>query len=573
MKNALAKITVVVIFFAIAFSALAVLPEPQSAQAQGTNLIGNPQMNVPYYGIGAKGQVPSSWTAWANGEAPVSDYHQFVEEYRSAPSSWVQRCAYLTCTAGGYQTVGVEQGKMYRFTIYAFLWTCKNENPGDPCRDADGRWADQDSGAKVRVGFDPTGGTDPNSANVLWGGYSQPWVAYGAVSADITAESNNITVFTYWTQSVSMQFNEVYWDDASLVEISEGAPLNGGVTEDGTEVPPPPAYVPFVDPQSARPDGSIVHVVGDGDTFSSIYVAYRDYVTRDQILEYNGWDLPPAIITLGQEIIILPAGSVDPTTGQLINAPNTNTSAPTPVPPPTQQADTTVNPTPLPPPVNNGSASTSGGVGPSTPDWSNADVEKGGSLLPGASSHFFSKAHHMTSTHHPGRTRLRQTTGGRVCVQFFEDKNTDLWPNTDESPVESGSFTLDKLDYTIDSPDGMLCVDNVTSGLQTIEATAPSGYGFIASPRVQVNVYPQREILVQFGVVQGASIPDTPPEVDEPPLDSYDIVPVATTATATTTEDDALVENLFNNYAAYGMFALAGLIGLLSIVVVWSYRR
>ena len=385
MKNALAKITVVVILCAIAFSALAVLPEPPSAQAQGTNLIGNPQMNAPYYGIGAKGQVPSSWTKWESGEGPINDYHQFVEEYRSAPSSWVQRCAYLTCTAGGYQTVGVTQGSMYRFTIYAFLWTCKNENPGDPCRDADGRWADQDSGAKVRVGFDPTGGTDPNGANVLWGSYAQPWVAFGAISADITAEAGNITVFTYWTQSVPMQFNEVYWDDASLVEITAGSPLNGGVTPDGTAVPPPPAYVPFVDPQSARPDGSIVHVVGDSDTFSSIAVAYREWVTRDQILEYNGWDLAPAIITIGQEIIILPPGSVDPTTGQLLNAPGS--SAPTPVPPPSNT--TTTNPTPLPPPVNNGSANTSGGVGPSTPDWSNPDVEKGGSLLPEASPHFF----------------------------------------------------------------------------------------------------------------------------------------------------------------------------------------
>ena len=158
-------------------------------------------------------------------------------------------------------------------------------------------------------------------------------------------------------------------------------------------------------------------------------------------------------------------------------------------------------------------------------------------------------------------------------MQFFEDKNTDLLPNGDEGAVTGGSFSLNKLDYMVDSTDGMLCIDNVSLGLQTIEATAPSGYGFIASPRLQVEVYPQREILVRFGVVQGASIPDTPPEVAEDPLTSYDIVPVATTSAVNAREDEAVIEDLFNNYAAYGMFTLAGLVGLLSIIVVWSYRR
>lgn len=173
-----------------------------------------------------------------------------------------------------------------------------------------------------------------------------------------------------------------------------------------------------------------------------------------------------------------------------------------------------------------------------------------------------------------GRARLRQTdAGGRVCVQFFEDINTDLLPNNNEHAVAGGSFSLDKLDYTVESTDGMLCIDNINPGLQTIEATAPSGYGFIASPRLQVEVFPQREILVRFGVVQGASIPDTPPEVEEVPLTSYDIVPVATTTAVNENEDPPLVEDLYNNYAAYGMFGLAGLIGLLSLIVVWSYRR
>lgn len=574
MNKTLARLATIALAIAIALPV--VFSFDGSASAQGTNLIQNGAMNGPFLGLtNGKGQIPPNWQAWANGEAPINDYHQFAAEVRSAPSSWVQRCSFLTCTGGGYQQVnGLTPDTTYRFTIYGFIWTCKNED-NTACRNSEGRYVNEDSNARVRVGIDPTGGTDANASTVLWGSFATPWLAYQAVSADFIATGGSATVFTYWTQAVAMEFNEVFWDDASLVALGEGegAPLNSGATSgttdgDGSDTSaPPPQTVPFVSPQSARPDGSVVHIVGEGDTVASIVVAYRDLTTRDEIYALNDWELPPAIISIGQEIKILPPGSVDPSTGRLLSAPRQQaTQAPTPPPPPqgsaTQSSATPVPSPPPPPPSDAGDddGEIQGGVGPSTPRI-DPDVKKGGSLLPGASSHFF------TFSRRPVR-RMHMSLGdgtGRVCVKFFADTDQDLLHTNSEAIISGGQFTLAKQDYAVD---GVTCVDDVTPGRVTVTATAPSGYGFVSSPEFEVRVFPNREVLVAFSILEGFSIPDSAPPVEEPAVQRFDPVPVE----ESTTEEDGLAAYV-NDYASFIFFGVAALVGILSGVVVWTYRR
>jgi hypothetical protein len=338
--------------------------------AQGPNLLQNPGFDQGVYPkAGVDGYIPNGWDLWANGQPPATDLKgdPWGTQVHSQPYSWIMRGGFINWTGGGLQTATVEQGKTYRFTIYSFQWTCDDDEYS--CIPANGpRFSDKSSGAKVRIGIDPFGGRDANGANVLWGPFVQPWDSWQALSLDATAMSTQMTVFTYATSSAPLFFREHLWDDASLTTIEGGAPVNAPAATATPEI----RTVPFVVAQVARPDGSVVHVVGAGDTFSSIIVAYRPLgVTRDSVLELNGWDLPPAIILIGDEIKILPPGSVNPQTGELLSVPvgtprstGPSTLAPTSTPNPNATPGTVITP-----------VAPSGG--PSQPGLP-PDVEKGG---------------------------------------------------------------------------------------------------------------------------------------------------------------------------------------------------
>ena len=62
------------------------------------------------------------------------------------------------------------------------------------------------------------------------------------------------------------------------------------------------SYVPFVQPQAARADGSIVHIVRPGDTLYTIAVAYR--VSPAAIVERNQMSNFGRIILPGRELVI-----------------------------------------------------------------------------------------------------------------------------------------------------------------------------------------------------------------------------------------------------------------------------
>lgn len=341
-----------VLLMALALVAPLAMTPSQSVYAQaGVNLLVNPNFNaqlVPWYTKpGISGQVPGGWDVWGTGFE--SNYNQFQDFTRSQPGSWQLKGGSFggsgAWTGGGLQQVNVTQGKVYRFQIYGFTFTCNNLVTS--CRDEQGQpKSDTAAGSTVKVGFDPTGGTDPNAASVYW---TAPQSLYDPplrpVSIDAFASTGRLTVFFYTSVAAAPQLRETYWDDASLVELGEGEgiPANGtggtgGSTggDNGGSSAPPPNTVPFVTPQQAQPDGSVVHTVVEGDTFDSINVAYRYLgVTRDFLLELNGWDAPPRWILIGEKIKILPPGSVDPVTGQLLRpvggstAPVPTTTAPT----------------------------------------------------------------------------------------------------------------------------------------------------------------------------------------------------------------------------------------------------
>lgn len=340
-----------------------------TVQAQGTNLLQSPQFTAGNYYTrdGIDGQIPGGWDIWSNGQPPASDYNQFLPYTRSAPGSWEMRGGFVAWTAGGLQQVsGVTPGATYRFTIYGFAWTCNDLEFS--CTDAEGRTSDQSYNSQIRVGIDPTGGTDVSSSAIVWSPFGTSYDRFSAFTIDAVAQSGTITVFTYNTVSQPPPaLRQMFWDDASLVRVGDDiVDVNGEQpTEDG-ELNAPPDSVPFVQPQSAQPDGSVVHTVRDGDTVDSIYVAYRYLgITRDSFYALNGWTEPPRFIVPGEQILILPAGSVDPTTGQLL----TGVGSPRATPPPEDETgDETTPPaaTQTTPPATDGTGT--GGTGTGTAD-------------------------------------------------------------------------------------------------------------------------------------------------------------------------------------------------------------
>lgn len=286
------------------FVIIALLLTVNSAQAQGANLLNNPGFDA-----GMTGAVPTGWTMWGDAE---SDKESLSALVRSAPYSWRLRKEFGTFTGGGYQTASVQPGATYRFSIYAMIFTC--DDGEFVCRNEQGTFSDTTSGGRVRVGIDPTGGTNPYSASVQWSGFRSPftWGTFEYLSVEAQASGPQITVFTYYTADKGMRIQDAFWDDASLVAIAA----------------PPPTSVPATavpverDPQT-QPDGAQVHIVRVGQNLWTIARAYD--VSVEDLMRWN--QMTSDIIRPGDQIIVQPAPPATATPA--FTAPPPATASPT----------------------------------------------------------------------------------------------------------------------------------------------------------------------------------------------------------------------------------------------------
>jgi len=322
-----------------------------SVASQGQNLIVNGSMEEGFSQRDNVTGVPLGWAFYLLAGRADADRQEFAPYAYSAPTFWAMRSNYTTFVAGGRQTVSVVPNTTYRMVAYAFIWTC-NDNVYSCIRDDGTRFSNQESGARVRIGLDPTGAIDPNLPSVIWGPWVQPWDGYQGLSLDALAQTGSMTVYLQADSGQAMAFNEVYWDEISLVPLTATAlpPANSGLPV--APAAPPPA-APFVDTgtglvqaQPVRPDGSVIHVVRQGDTLSGILGVYGQLygVTKETVYPLNGWRYDPDFIKIGQEIIILPAGSLDPVTGQRVGG----SAPPAAAPPPANPAEVVPTAPPAP---------------------------------------------------------------------------------------------------------------------------------------------------------------------------------------------------------------------------------
>jgi LysM repeat protein len=278
---------------------------PAGAQA---NLLVNPGFEEGFQVQGASEiSVGNGWTAWwiQGGVAQTSEGYWVRPEYKGEDSAvfgprrvrggrFSQKffSSYSTHDAGLFQAVAVPSGATVRFSVWVETWSSSEDDPDTIV--APGNYF-------ASVGIDPTGAADPTSPAVVW---SEPVLSQNQwipLSVTARAQAGQVTVFLRGAPQFRVKHNDSYWDDASLVTVSE--------------VPPAPAPTPTPPPSAEPGTGVETYTVQPGDALGSI--ARRFGTTIQALVELN--QLQNAnFIWAGQQLLIrgtAPEPQPEPTPG------------------------------------------------------------------------------------------------------------------------------------------------------------------------------------------------------------------------------------------------------------------
>ena len=193
---------------------------------------------------------------------------------------------------GVYQVVdGVRPGMALRFSIYMHAWSATKMYGLEP----NPHFSFGQTGMHMKIGIDPTGGTDPWSKDVIWSPEKDVYDKFERYEVQAVARSNKVTVFTHSRPENPMEHNDIYLDDAEL------AVVGGGGFSVPVTVNPPPAMVAVESKPAAANGGRISHIVKSGDTLFALALQYG--VPVDQIMALNGLK-PDSRIEIGRELII-----------------------------------------------------------------------------------------------------------------------------------------------------------------------------------------------------------------------------------------------------------------------------
>lgn len=135
-----------------------------------------------------------------------------------------------TVQGGAYQRVPAVPGSEYRLSAWVYTYTV-----GD-------LWS-KSYQCIARIGIDPTGGTDPNSASILWTPYTNSPEAWTQIATKATATSDYLTVFLYAGNEQGITWSVFSYDDIILTG-------------------PPPTDASIAQAVSEYPDGSYVKLSG-----------------------------------------------------------------------------------------------------------------------------------------------------------------------------------------------------------------------------------------------------------------------------------------------------------------------
>lgn len=255
-------------------------------------------------------QAPGNCVAWHMPEyRDTRTDRQDPPRIRSGQNSQKYFTFWSVHEGGVYQTVeNVRPGTALRFSVFMEAWSATKMNGLEP----NPHQSFGQTGMHMKVGIDPTGGTDPWSKDIIWSTEKDAYDKFERFEVQAVARSNKVTVFTHSRPENPMEHNDVYLDDAELIAIG------GGFTAPVT-VNPPPAMVAVESKPAAANGGRISHIVKPGDTLFAIALQYG--VPVDQIMALNGLK-PDSRIEIGRELIIaLPQAKPQASTGSTTGNP------------------------------------------------------------------------------------------------------------------------------------------------------------------------------------------------------------------------------------------------------------
>ena len=143
-------------------------------------------------------------------------------------------CGYISSaggfTAGLYQQIPVEPGGIYDANVQLVLYDSYDKDDG---------------GVGRKIGLDPTGGTDPNSPNIVWS--PEVWafdhahkLVFPELQVQATAQSGTMTLFV-WVNNrarVPSPIFQVWIDEIGMIKIGQAEPTATPIPPTATPVPP-----------------------------------------------------------------------------------------------------------------------------------------------------------------------------------------------------------------------------------------------------------------------------------------------------------------------------------------------
>ncbi len=312
---------------------------PTAVAQDGPNLLRNPGFEGEFFAWSGvpEVQVAHEWTPWwIEDTSRDPRWHRpewkraraadFPKRVLSGASSQQYFTFFASHYAGMYQQVfDVTPGKRYRFGIWVQLWSSIEDNADTSVLPANPR---------LQIGIEPNGVALPGFAQppgtVFWSGEAsmdQIVDRWGYMTVETTAQSDVISVYIRSRPDFANKHNNVYLDEASLVEIDAAPPTAVPPTITNTPVPVSPTE--GAEEATATPTATPTIEVEATTTATPEPSATA---TDTPTVESTATATPEPTATATAEPSATPTATLEPTVTATITPDPTSTNIPTATP-------------------------------------------------------------------------------------------------------------------------------------------------------------------------------------------------------------------------------------------------